>query len=174
MKPFLLLLDGPMCFGKTTTAETVHERFPRTALLGMDRLKWSMSGFKRSSRNNAIIHNVIQAMTGAFLKNGVNVIVEQGFKEGLAEEFMRIGKQTRSRIIIVSLTALRTVLLARVRRPMKTRAAKARPAISWTRVLRNLRIMAARPPLGGSVIDTEHLTPMQTADAVTRVIKKRS
>ena len=170
MHPFLLLIDGPKGSGKTAAAEILHQRFPRTALLGMDRIKWSMSDFKRNRRNNTIIYDVVKAMAGAFLDQGVNVIVEQGFREGLANEFLVIGKKHKARMFIVSLTAPRSVLLVRVKRRMKTRQATSRPPIAWSRVQRNMRIQAARPPLGGPVIDTEHITPVQVANIINQII----
>lgn len=171
MRPFLLLLDGPMGSGKTAAAEILHQHFPRTALLGLDRLKWTVSDFKRNRRNNAMIYEVVQAMAQTFLRNKINVIVEQGFRQGLAEEFVRLGKRTKARIIIVSLTAPRQILLDRVRQRMKTPMAKTQKPIAWSRVLRNMRVFAQRKPLGGPVINTERLTPAEVAQQVTTIMK---
>jgi len=157
--------------GKTTAADILHAHFRHTAIVGLDRQKWIVSHFKRNHKNNAMVYEVVEAMTKTFLRNGVNVIVEQGFRPELAKRFIHIGRQTKSRVVIVSLTAPKPVLLARVRHRMKGRVAKAHPPIAWSRVLRNIRVITNRPPLGGAILDTEHSSPSMVAKRIIKLLK---
>lgn len=172
MRPFLLIIDGPMGSGKTAAAKFLYERFPRTALLGMDRVKWFISGFTRNSRNNAIVNDMVLSMAGSLLRNGINVIVEQGFKEGLAEKYQRLGASLHCRTITIKLIAPRNVLLARVRARRSRRGEKAHPAVAWTRVLRNMRLHEGKRPVCGALIDTSAMSPEQVAKVIVRLMKR--
>jgi thymidylate kinase len=172
MKPFLLIIDGPMGSGKTTTAEMMHKKFPRTAILGLDRIKWSVSGFKRDTRNNTIIYDVVFAMTSAFLAHGVNVIVEQGFRKGMVEQYQKRGKQLGARTVTVQLIAPRKALIERVDARRKKPKFPGRTQISHARVLRNFRKHAAKPLIKGHILDTTTLSPKKVVKKIMQMISK--
>lgn len=76
---FLLLLDGMMGAGKTTTTGFLRKQLPRTAIIGMDRVKKFISDFERCERDNTIAREIIVEMTKKYLTLGLSVIVEQPF-----------------------------------------------------------------------------------------------
>jgi predicted kinase len=80
MKPFLLLLDGMTGAGKTTTTKLLANELPRTAIIGMDKVKKYVSDFERGERDNAIARGIVYQMTKEYLRQGLSVIVEQPFK----------------------------------------------------------------------------------------------
>lgn len=174
MRNFLLILDGPTGAGKTTAANAVHAVFPRTALLGMDRVKWAVSHYKRNSRNNAIVNDVIFVMTAEFLKHHLNVIVEQGFCEGVVEAYQSLGKKLGAKVVTIQLTATRAVLVQRILGRRKTAEARQHPLLPMSRILRNIRRHAAKRPIRGFVIDTTLLQPSQVAAKILQYIRKPS
>ena len=174
MRNFLLILDGPTGAGKTTAANAVHPLFPRTALLGMDRVKWAISHYKRISRNNAIVNDVIFAMTKEFLKHHLNVIVEQGFREGVVEAYQSLGNKLGVKVVTIQLTASRKVLLSRIVARRKTAEALQHPLLPMSRILRNIRRHGAKRPIRGLVVDTTLLRPRQVAAIIVGYIKKPS
>lgn len=78
-KQFLLLLDGMMGAGKTTTTSILKEQLPRTAIIGMDRIKKFVSDFERNERDNNIARAVTIEMAKKYLELGLSVIVDQPF-----------------------------------------------------------------------------------------------
>lgn len=173
MRPFLLIIDGPSGVGKTTAAQVIHERFPRTALLGIDRIKWSISKFKRSEHNNGIVHQVVLAMTKEFLRQSINVIIDQAAREGWVEDYQRLGHQLRCRTTTVLLTASRSELLARIDNRRKTPDAMKRPPRPLSRILRNLRAHTSKRPIRADIIDTMQLSEKEVVTTILRSMKKR-
>ena len=83
MKKFLLLIHGPMGSGKTTLSNVLHNKLKPSALVGLDYIKWFVSGYKRSKANNKMTRNVVFAMVNEYLHQGVSVILEQALKQEL-------------------------------------------------------------------------------------------
>ncbi len=82
--PFLIILDGMMWAGKTTTARLLGERFPRTAIIGMDRVKRFLSDFERWEIDNGIAKDIVFGMTEIYFKHGISVIIDQPFANDAA------------------------------------------------------------------------------------------
>lgn len=78
--PFLLLLDGMTGSGKTTATSLLANTLPRTAIIGMDRVKRFLSDFERGTKDNTIARNVVFSMTEAYLHHSISVIVDQPIK----------------------------------------------------------------------------------------------
>jgi uridine kinase len=92
-KKFIIIIDGPMGSGKTTVATILHKKLKRTAHIGLDRIKWFISDFKRIPEDNEIIRSVVVAMTKEYLKQGISVIVEQGMRKERIETLKKIAMQ---------------------------------------------------------------------------------
>lgn len=174
MRPFLLILDGPTGAGKTTSSELVHQEFPRTALLGMDRLKWSVSNFKRDHRNNEMINTVVLATTRAFLEQRVNVIVEQGFRDGWVEQYLQLGEELQVKTVTIQLVAPRDVLLGRISERNKKPHARNVPHPLPSRVLSNIRKHAKKSFVDAKIIDSSNHNAKQVAAEIIRSIRTGS
>lgn len=169
MKPFLLLIDGPSGAGKTTAAELVHKKTQRTALLGLDRLKWSISGFKRHSRNNTIVRNGLFALTQSFLTDGMSVIVEQAFRKNEVEQYKQFARRRHIRCILVQLNAPRPILLKRIIQRSKRPDTLRRPPVPLSRIKRNLRRFYLKGDIGATIIETTNKRPQQVAIAIQKI-----
>ncbi len=73
---FVLVIDGLMGSGKTTVSALLHKKLKRTAHIGLDRVKWFVSDFKRTPEENEIARNIVLAMMKEYLKHDISVIVE--------------------------------------------------------------------------------------------------
>ncbi len=169
MKPFLLIIDGPSGAGKTTAAELVHKQTQRTALLGLDRLKWSISGFKRHTRNNTIVRDGLFALTQSFLTDGISVIVEQAFRKDEVERYKRVSRRLHIRCVLVQLSAPRAVLLKRIIQRSKRPDTLKRPPVPLSRMKRNLRRFYLKGDIGAIVIETTNKNPRQVATAIRKI-----
>ncbi len=173
MKSFLLLLDGPTGAGKTTSSEIVHTKFPGTALIGMDRIKWSVSSFKRDDRNNEKINVIVLEMARAFLGQGYNVIVEQGFREGWAQQYQQLGRELTVKTITVQLQVPRAVLLQRIAKRNRQPHPSDKPRVPQSRVLRNIRKQLNKPAIESVKIDSSSWGPDKVADEIVTLIRSR-
>ena len=104
MKQFLLLIDGPMGSGKTTVSAILHEKVKNTAHIGLDRIKWFVSGFKRNKAQNTMTRAVGMAMTKEYLRQGINVIVEQGMRKETIKKYERVAKNHKVNFLCTNLT----------------------------------------------------------------------
>ncbi len=143
-KNFILILDGPMGSGKSTVGDLVHKKLKRTALLSMDRIKWFISDFKRSKKDNAITNAVLFKMYEEYLKQGIDLIVTQGFwkQKGspfvAPSDFAALAKKYKVRFYFYQLDAPKEVLLGRIKN--RKPSALIRTPIAPSRLLRNIRM----------------------------------
>jgi len=76
MKRFLLLLDGMMGVGKSTTAKIISKDLPRTATISVDTIKNCISDFQQGPKDWIIGQEVLVEMARKFLQLNFSVIVE--------------------------------------------------------------------------------------------------
>lgn len=76
-----MVIAGPAGAGKTTLADYLKSQLSYTAHIGVDHIKRFISEFREISAHRFVSMNVVNAMTREYLKNGINVIVEQGRME---------------------------------------------------------------------------------------------
>lgn len=162
-----IIIDGPMGAGKSTVAALLHPKLKRTAMVGNDRIKWFVSDYSRSKKDTDITRKVLLAMCEAYLKNGVSILMPQGFLHpaslGL---FLRLAKKMRCDLHLYRLQAPRHVLLKRIH--ARGKAAEARTSIPKTRILRNLRLHAKHQYEGATFLDTSVLSPRQVMNAILK------
>lgn len=173
MRPFLLIIDGPAGAGKTTVAEIVHQKFPRTALLGHDRIVWFISGFKRDERNNRIVGSVGLATVREFLKCGMNVIVEQDFAYETIKSYQNLGKALKVKTVTVQLVVPRKVSLERIGKRNNGPNSWKVPRIAPRRLLRNFRRYESRPSVHAHIIDAVSQTPEKIATEIAHQIRNK-
>src|SRR3989344_6878236 len=78
--PFILIIDGMTGAGKSSVSKLLSKKLPRTAVIGMDKVKLFISDFERNERDNGIARNIIREMTKIYLDNEISVIIEQPIK----------------------------------------------------------------------------------------------
>jgi predicted ABC-type ATPase len=72
----LIIIDGQNGAGKSTTAQLLHARLPRTALVAFDKIKRLLSDFAANEADHRLANDVVRAMTKEYLDHGINVIIE--------------------------------------------------------------------------------------------------
>lgn len=179
MKQFLLLVDGPMGAGKSTVADLVQQKMKGTALIGLDRVKFFVSGFIRNKRNNARAYRITEVMAAEYLKLGLNVIVEQGFYLKDVLFYEKLARRNRATLLLVERTAPREKLLERISKRRKERISrgikpKLKP-IAPTRLMRNLRWADTKERASFvRVLDTTTATPQELAAGILKKIRSKA
>jgi hypothetical protein len=75
----LIILNGPSGAGKSTVARILWKKMGRTALVGLDEIKWLISDYKSDNHDLTLAGNIGLNMAEIFLVDGLDVIVEKAF-----------------------------------------------------------------------------------------------
>lgn len=110
----LIVIDGPMGAGKTTTSKLLNEKIPGTARIALSDVKRFISDFEASHTYNKISQEIILIMAEEYLKRGVSVIVEWAMKAERTESLTAIASKYDASSFIFQLDAPKELLLQRV------------------------------------------------------------
>jgi predicted kinase len=167
-KKFLLIVDGPMGVGKTTVSKIIHEKINNTALLGLDKVKWLVSGFKRTVKQNEMTRSVVKAMTVEYLSHGVNVIIDQGMRKEAVKQYKELAKEHKAKFILFELEAPHQVLMHRLAgRPVTPGRSK----VSKSRINRNYKAYLANKGKGYFTVNAVDKSPQQIAKLILKEIR---
>lgn len=164
---FLIIIDGQMGSGKTTVASILHKKLKRTAYLGLDRIKWQISDFKRVPADNEIVRNVVGVMAKEYLRQGISVIIEQGMREKQIKALQRMVKQYNARCFTYQLEAPKSLLLQRISRRVKVAG---KPKISKARIERNWRAHLKYKYPNAVIMDSEKLSAQKIASLILKAV----
>ena len=167
MKQFFAIIDGPMGGGKTTVAKLLRNKLSRTAIIGKDRIKWFVSDFDRAPKDVAMTDRVVRAMCKEYIKNGLNIILDEGFMEKRCVlPYIELAKDNEMRLFMYQIEAPRKILLARLSRRPKAEAAKTK--VSQAKSLRNITRYFKNKNGGAIIFNSTVLTPRQIANRIAR------
>jgi deoxyadenosine/deoxycytidine kinase len=113
----IIIIDGPVGAGKTTLSRILHYKFKRTALLSVDHIKWLVSDFAKTKKEETIANDIVLGMCASYFKYGFSVILERSFLyPGIINPFLKLARKNHIAALVYQLEASRKILMARVRR----------------------------------------------------------
>lgn len=116
----MIIIEGPVGSGKTTVGEILHKRLPRTAFVGLDRIKYFLSDFERNKEDNILSMNVVYSMMESYLKQGCNILFPQAiWKKKKLEPYFELARKFNTDVYLYQLEAPREVLLQRIKERRK-------------------------------------------------------
>lgn len=170
MKNFLVIIDGPMGSGKTTVGKILHSKLKRTAVISSDKIKFFISDFERGERDNAITGFVLQQMCREYAKQGINIVLPQGFwKKEYVDPYIQIAKENNLKLFIYQLEAPRDVLVERIKnRPTPSTV---KTPVPEERIKENLDTWETYRYESEKVFNSLELSPEQIADQILEDLK---
>lgn len=166
-KQFILLLDGMMGSGKTTTSKFLSDKLPRTAIIGMDRVKRFISDFERGERDNTLAREIVFEMTKKYLDLGVSVIIDQAFKLEEIEKYENLAKNKSIKCYKFQLHVFPDIAYRRVVERQKDYEDK----VPGERIKQNISLFNPRENMGFIKIDTLNLKENEPSDIIIKELE---
>jgi thymidylate kinase len=164
---YIILFDGMTWSGKSTTALLLKKLLPRTAIIGMDKVKRFITDFERGERDNTIAKNIVYSMTQTYLSHDISLLIEQPCKNiDEINMYTNLAKEKNIPIILIQLYSDPVVALQRVRERQKDRDYK----VPDDRIQHNIELFSDRSEQWFTVIDTTNMPPEEVADRVLHEI----
>jgi shikimate kinase len=174
MKPFLILIDGPIGAGKSTVAKILHGKLKRTALVALDRVKWLVSDFDGSHKDLQLASDVGAAMAREYLLKGINVIVEKAFTRAeFVKSFLEdaVGNSKKHKIFVYQLDVPLAVAHRRVQERPFPLEVNRKPSLS--KIKRNqVNYAHFRYEAATRVFDTMKMSAEKIAREILKDVKK--
>ena len=113
-KLFMVVIVGPAGAGKTTLAEFLKNQLVDTAHASSDNIKRFISQFREVASHNKVSRNVVNAMVDEYLKNNINVIVEQNMDNEETEILKKIGEKNNVDFFLYRIEASKDIRRERI------------------------------------------------------------
>ena len=169
--PFLILIDGPMGSGKTTTSKLLSQKLPDAARVALPDIKRLIPNNTESEKDLTITRAVIHTMINTYLEHGVSVIVEQITKKDGVEALRETAVKHGAQFYGYRLTAPEHIRFERVKDRTKEMMGVAELSQSKIDELLgyfepNKKFYTDNPIDTIEAIDTENLDPQQVVEII--------
>lgn len=169
-KQKIIIIDGPTSAGKTTTANLLYKRLKHTAITGIDYIKWFVSGFSCTKKENQMTANIVLTMCRRYIHYGLSIIIEQCFREKkVMDPYLNLAKRNHIPLFIYELYAPKKILLDRNKHRLETPPERKAPL---QRVLMNINSYPHKPYAKiRSSFDSSELSTRQIVNRIIKDIK---
>jgi predicted kinase len=171
ISPFLILVDGPMGSGKTTTTKLLNQKLPNAARVARADIKRLIPNYKENEEALSVTRDVMHVMIDKYLERGVSVIVELITKTDGAEAVLGIAHKYGATFNAFRLTAPADLRLARVHE--RTREMMAINELPQSKIDElagyfesDEKFFIDNPLDVAETIDTQSMTAEQVANAI--------
>jgi dephospho-CoA kinase len=167
-KPFVIAIFGPAGVGKSTLAELLKNEISYTAHVSSDHIKRYISEFKEIPSHNKVSRNVTNAMIAEYLKNGINVIVDQGMDKEEIETLKKIADAHDASFFVYGIEAEDAIQIER----LKERAERInQPVMSEETIDTLSRIYKGNDYNVNTTFDAGTLSTREIADLILKDLK---
>ena len=171
ISPFIILVDGPMGSGKTSTTKLLNQKLPNAARVARADIKRLIPNYRENEESLSLTRDVMHAMIDKYLEHGVGVIVELMTRTEDAEDLLGMAHKHGATFNAFRLTAPADLRLARVHeRTREMMAINELPqstidVLAWNFEL-DEKFFIDNPLDVAETIDMQSMTPEQVANAI--------
>lgn len=162
---FMVIIHGPMGSGKTTLADLLHDEIADTAHFGADHVKWLVSDFKNVPSHTQIAKNMIPTMADGYLKQGINLILEQAFTDVEIKELEQVARRHNAKFLAYRLDAQREVLNSRI---VERTQRLGKPEVSKEHIDKSYEEYHQNIYNGDASFDSEKMSIREMADRILK------
>lgn len=151
--------------GKSTVADLLKARLSKVLFTGLDRIKWSLAGFSRTSEENKLVAHLVESLAKTALEDGISVCVEQGFmRSEYVEPFTKIAEELNVKFLMFQIEAPREVLIDRL--SARKTPIEAKEPVSKEKIEKNLDTYFENKYSQAQVFDSSKNSPEEIAQMI--------
>lgn len=174
-KTILIIIDGPIGAGKTTTSEILLKKLDKVAIIKLDRIKRFYSDYNNNTEFGLKLATKIGAsIARTYLKNKISVIVEKAFtQEKYLKDFIKETKAKKSDTHIFQIECDLETRIKRVKKREQERINKGDKIKRLTKrkILGNSENYRLYKYKNAKVFDSSKLSPQQIANEIVKEVK---
>lgn len=164
----MVVIHGPMGTGKTTLADLLHDEIANTAHFGADHIKRFVSDFRNVPSHTQVSKNMVPVMAEGYLKQGINLILEQAFADEEIKNLEAIADKFGAGFYVYGLDAGRETLKERIAERTQRLG---KPEISTEHIDESYERYRQSMYKAGALFDTERLSIREMADKILADLK---
>ncbi len=125
MNQFILIINGPICSGKTTVIDSIMSNYKKVFRLSANKIKFLISDYN-PARDRTAVHECLVIIAEKMLESGMSLVLEGGsMAQGdLNESLERVAQKHVMKITTVNIEAPLEVLEKRFNERVKTSLAR--------------------------------------------------
>lgn len=157
------MVHGPMGSGKTTLADLLHDEIANTAHFGADHIKRFVSDFRNVPSHTQVAKNMIPVMAEGYLRQGINLILEQAFTSEEIEVLELVAQKFGAKFFVYGLDADKETLNKRI---VERTQRLGKPEISLDHINKSYDEYQQTRYRGGVMFDTNKASIREMADKI--------
>jgi len=114
MKKFILIINGPICAGKSTVSELLLSNIPNSFRVSWDKIKWFVGGYNKE-KHREVTYRLTLALAKQAISEGFSLIVDGNgrFSKNSVDEYKIMAKKNKYKFIEVNIEAPLNILIDR-------------------------------------------------------------
>ncbi len=123
MHQFILILNGPLCSGKTKVADSIMHSYKKVFSLSANKIKFLISDYT-PNRDRAVVHECLMLIAEKMLQNGMSLLLEGGsLTQGkLNKSLSELAHKHGLKVTVINIEAPLDVLKKRFQERLTTAA----------------------------------------------------
>jgi len=172
MNQFILIINGPVCAGKTSVIDAIMGKYKKVFRLSQNKIKWLISDYTPDRDREAVQGSLI-LVADKMLEHGLSLILEGGsVTQGkMNEELEKIGAKHGLKATFINIEAPLEVLKARFQERLKVSAERG-TKVSFTDDEGYMQRYNAYLAIKGdaTVMDSNTMTPEEIGEKIMTLV----
>lgn len=114
MKKFILVINGPICSGKSTVSELLLKKIPNSFRVSLDKIKWLIGNYSKDEHRKVAYRLTLELAKNA-LEEGFSLIVDGcgRFDKNSNNDYKKLAKEHKISYVEINIEASAIILIKR-------------------------------------------------------------